>query len=318
MTGRKSRHLASRSNETRLETRLVKIVRGTVCEDLGLQDGARCDGCVRRNGKPETGFKAHQYRCKRYFAPNFSQHQTGKRGQSQMLASYHKAWLQLVKMGYTKPEGWDSEHLQEPCLNDRPKPKKHIEKTVSNDLHKTAKTVSSKMKRPRSTTVDKDSQIPSGGDKSVMPVPKRSRLQKIEWFLNTRNKSDLATLVNSLCQAVDDLVSYLDGKEQEQTTKVRHSTQKIPSTLIDLTNLHESTFLDLSKLPDSLPHQRPPAEESNVFRETASAVEAILNLATPTAVVEAMVPPPLEVIDLSEIEPAVVQLLATQFYVPPL
>jgi hypothetical protein len=168
-------------------------------------------------------------------------------------------------MGYTKPEGWDSEHLQEPCLNDRPKPKKHIEKTVSSDLHKTAKTVSSKMKRPRSTTVDKDSQIPSGGDKSVMPVPKRSRLQKIEWFLNTRNKSDLATLVNSLCQAVDDLVSYLDGKEQEQTTKVRHSTQKIPSTLIDLTNLHESTFLDLSKLPDSLPHQRPPAEESNVF-----------------------------------------------------
>jgi hypothetical protein len=27
----------------------------------------------------------------------------------------------MVKMGYTKPEGWDKEHLQEPCLNQPPK-----------------------------------------------------------------------------------------------------------------------------------------------------------------------------------------------------
>jgi hypothetical protein len=60
-----------------------------------------------------------------------------------MLASYHKAWVQMVKMGYTKPEGWDKVHLQEPCLNQPPKCKKHLGKTVSSHPPKTAKRVSS-------------------------------------------------------------------------------------------------------------------------------------------------------------------------------
>jgi hypothetical protein len=46
-------------------------------------------------------------------------------------------------LGYTKPEGWDKEHLQEPCLKQPPKGKKHIGKTVSSHPPKTAKTVSS-------------------------------------------------------------------------------------------------------------------------------------------------------------------------------
>jgi hypothetical protein len=184
-------------------------------------------------------------------------------------------------MGYTKPEGgWDKEHLQEPCLNQPPKCKKHLGKTISRHPPKTVKTMASfKKKWSKSTTVEKDSKIPRGRNKSVMPVMKRSHLQKIEWILNARSKSDVAKLVDNLCQTVDDLVSFLDGK-LVQNTKVQHSMQKIPPTLIDITKLPDSTFIDLSKLPDSLPQQQPLAIESNV-QETTTDIEAMLNLLIP-------------------------------------
>jgi hypothetical protein len=270
------RHIASNLPEP-CNKKVVKIVRSTVCDDLGLSDGTRCDGCVRRQGKPESQYSARQYLCKRYFAPHFSREDdTKKRGTSQAVASCRKTWEELIKLGYTKPAD-ENQFLQ-------PHP--------STPGKKSAKS------RPPPLAVKKTrSRPPDAKTKSALPSTKsKTRLQSIEWLLNTKANSEIAKLIDSLCNAVDSLVLHLD--KNFDTAKVHHSA--IPNSLIALTKLPQS--IDLTNLPNSPPQPQTPTPVTNVA-DTTAAVEAMVQLAAGAP--PPPPPPPPEVIDLSEMEPAV-------------
>jgi hypothetical protein len=116
MRMRTRRGLASHIPEPSTNTRVIRIIRSTVCDVLGLPDSTRCDGCIRRQGQPESKYSAGQYLCKRYFAQNVSQQDdTKQRGTCQAVAAHRKAWEELVKIGYTKPDSFNNQEFFQPC-----------------------------------------------------------------------------------------------------------------------------------------------------------------------------------------------------------
>jgi hypothetical protein len=122
---------------------------------------------------------------------------------------------------------------------------------------------------------------------------KKTRLQTIEWFINPKCNSEMAKLIENMCNVVDTLVLHLD--KSIETSKVQHSM--IPSTinLINLTKFPDS--IDLSNLRDSPPPQETSAPVTNDDADTATT--------------------PPEGIDLSDIQPDA-QLLANRFnHAPP-
>jgi hypothetical protein len=261
---------------------VIRIIRSTVCDDLDLPDSTRCDGCFRRQGQPKSKYLACQYLCKRYFAHIVSQQDdTKQQGTSQAVAAYRKAWEELVKIGYTKPDSFNKKQFFQPC------PSKLKVKSKSSPPPAVKKVPSAEAKK-----LD----LPS--------TNKKTRLQTIEWFLNTKCNSEMAKLIENLCNVVDTLVLHLD--KNIETSKVQHSM--IPSTinLINLTTFPDS--IDLSNLRDSPPPQQTQAPVTN-DADTAAGVEALVQRATAT--------PPPEVINLSDIQPAA-QLLANRFnHAPP-
>jgi hypothetical protein len=277
-----SRDLARHIPEPSTNTRVIKIVWSTACDNLSLPDSTRCDGCIRPQGQPGSKYSARQYLCKRYFAQNVSQQDATKQwGTSQAVAAYRKAWEELVKIGYTKPDSFNKKQFFQPCLS-KPKVK------------------------PKSSPPPAVKKIPSAeANKLALPsTNKKTRLQTIGWFLNTKCNSEMAKLIENLCNVVDTLVLHLD--KSIETSKVQHSM--IPSTinLINLTKLPDS--IDLSNLRDSPPPQQTRAPVTN-DADTAAGVKALVQLAAAT--------PPPEVINLSDIQPAA-QLLANHFnHVPP-
>jgi hypothetical protein len=105
---------------SKMKDSFCSIRRSTTCDDLGLTDGVRCDGCVRRNGRMESECKSHPYKCKRYFSEEFNpKKKKGKRGKNQKEKGYERAWKQLTTKGYQPPDQLEVLDNDNPPSNQR-------------------------------------------------------------------------------------------------------------------------------------------------------------------------------------------------------
>lgn len=175
------------------------IRRSTTCDDLGLSIAARCDGCVRRNGKTEIQCQTRTYKCKRYFSEEFNpKKKPGKRGKNQKEKGYDRAWKELETKGYQPLEEWVNvdKHRQEP----KPQPRRWHAKMAEAEA---------------TTRVQNEKATATLSEITVQ----QTRQQTIEAFIDKSCKHDVVMLIDKLF--------YAAGHD-EQSSK-RKQTYQDPS-----------------------------------------------------------------------------------------